>query len=146
MKKILLAVDGSDHSMRAAQMAGELSSLFDTTVDILNVVPEARLAAPITEYADLEHVYITQRDLLKSAGSEIIARASSEVGKAGGSIRRAEVQIGSPARTIVEYADAWEADCIVMGRRGLGDIKGLLMGSVSHKVGQLSDKTLVTTE
>ena len=146
MKKILLAVDGSDHSMRAAQMAGELSSHLDATVDILNVVPEARLAAPIAEYADLEHVYITQRDLLKSAGSEIIARASSEVGKAGGAVRRAEVEIGSPARTIVEYAEAWEADCIVMGRRGLGDIKGLLMGSVSHRVGQLSDKTLVTTE
>ena len=146
MKKILLAVDGSEHSMRAAKMAGELASHLDATVDILNVVPEARLAAPIAEYAELEHVYITQRDLLKSAGSEIIARASSEVGKAGGVIRRAEVEIGSPARTIVEYADAWEADCIVMGRRGLGDIKGLLMGSVSHRVGQLSDKTLVTTE
>lgn len=146
MKKILLAVDGSDHSIRAARLAGELSSHFDATVDIINVVPEARLAAPIAEYAELEHVYITQRDLLKSAGSEIVARASSEVGDAGGRVRKVEVEIGSPARTIVEFADAWEADCIVMGRRGLGDIKGLLMGSVSHRVGQLSNKTLVTTE
>lgn len=146
MKRILLAVDGSDHSLRAARMAGELSQHFDAAVDVLNVVPEARLAAPITEYADLETVFITQSDLLKSAGSEIIGRASSEVVNAGGSVEKAEVQIGSPARTITEYADAWEADCIVMGRRGLGDIKGLLMGSVSHRVGQLSDKTLVTTE
>lgn len=146
MKRIVLAVDGSDHSMRAARMAGDLSSHFDATVDVINVVPEARLAAPIAEYAELEHVYITQRDLLKSAGSDIVAKASSEVADAGGSVRHTEVQIGSPARTIVEYADAWGADCIVMGRRGLGDIKGLLMGSVSHRVGQLSDKTLVTTD
>lgn len=146
MKKILLAVDGSDHSMRAARMAGELSSHFDATVHILNVVPEARLVAPIAEYADLEHVYITQRDMLKSAGSDIVARASSEVGDAGGAVGKAKVEIGSPARAISEYATAWGADCIVMGRRGLGDIKGLLMGSVSHRVGQLSDKTLVTTE
>jgi nucleotide-binding universal stress UspA family protein len=146
MKKILLAVDGSDHSMRAARMAGELSSQFDATVDVLNVVPEARLAAPIAEYAELEHVYITQRDLLKSAGSGIVAKASTEVADAGGSVRNTVVEIGSPARTIVEYAEAWGADCIVMGRRGLGDIKGLLMGSVSHRVGQLSDRTLVTTD
>ncbi len=146
MKRILLAVDGSDHSMRAARMAGELSKHFDAVVDVINVVPEARLAAPIAEYADLESVFITQRDLLKSAGSEIIGRASSEVVDAGGSVGKTEIEIGSPARTITEHAEAWNADCIVMGRRGLGDIKGLLMGSVSHRVGQLSDKTLVTTE
>lgn len=146
MKKILLAVDGSDHSMRAAGMAGELSSHFDATVDILNVVPEVRLNAPIAEYSELEHVNITQRDLLKSTGSEVIARATNEVSSAGGTVDKAEVEVGSPARTIVDYADDWESDCIVMGRRGLGDIKGLLMGSVSHRVGQLSNKTLVTTE
>lgn len=146
MKKILLAVDGSDHSLRAARTAGELSGRMGATVDILNVVPEARLAAPIAEYAELESVFITQRDLLKSAGSEIIGRASSEVASAGGNVGRTEVEIGSPARSIAEYADAWGVDCIVMGRRGLGDIKGLLMGSVSHRVGQLSDKTLITTE
>lgn len=146
MKRILLAVDGSDHSMRAARMAGQLSSHFDATVDIINVVPEARLAAPISEYAELEHVYVTQRDLLRSAGSEIIATASGEVADAGGTVGNVEVEIGSPARTIVDYADSWGADCIVMGRRGLGDIKGLLMGSVSNRVGQLTDKTLVTTE
>lgn len=146
MKRILLAVDGSDHSLRAARMAGELSKSFGAVVDVLNVVPEARLAAPIAEYSDLESVFITQRDLLKSAGSEIIGRASSEVVEAGGSVDKTDVEIGSPARTITEYADAWDVDCIVMGRRGLGDIKGLLMGSVSHRVGQLSDRTLVTTE
>lgn len=146
MKEILLAVDGSEHSTRAARLAGELARRFDATVHIVNVVPEARLAAPVVEYAELENVYLGQRDLLRSAGSEIVARASAEVAHAGGTVGRVTVEIGSPARSIADYADAWEVDCIVMGRRGLGEIKGLLIGSVSHKVGHLSDKTLITTE
>lgn len=146
MEKILLAVDGSEHSKRAAKMAGELSGRFDAPVYIINVVPEARLAAPIAEYAELEHVYITQLDLLRSAGSDIVAQAAATVSNAGGTIADTQVEVGAPAPSISSYAESCGADCIVMGRRGLGDIKGLLMGSVSHRVGQLSDKTLVTTE
>lgn len=148
MEKILLAVDGSDHSMRAAAMAGELSRHFDAPVTVINVVPEARMAMPaeIQEYAQLEHVYLTQRDLMRSAGADIVARAASKVAEAGGQVGAQDVEIGSPAPSIAARADAMGADCIVMGRRGLGDIKGLFMGSVSNRVGQLSDKTLVTTE
>lgn len=51
-----------------------------------------------------------------------------------------------PRTEIVRYAESQDADCIVMGRRGLGDVGGLFMGSVSHKVGHLTERTLVTTE
>lgn len=148
MKRILLAVDGSEHSMRAATMAGELSKHLDASVTVINVVPEARMAMPveIQEYAQLEHVYMTQRDLLKSAGTDIVAKAAAKVVEAGGKVTAEDVEVGPAAPTIAARADAMGADCIVMGRRGLGDIKGLLMGSVSNRVGQLSDKTLVTTE
>lgn len=146
MKKILLAVDGSGHSMRAARMAGELSDRFEVPVDIINVVPEAEMAAAIVEYAHLEDAYRTQRDFLQSAGADIVARATSEVEDAGGTVDSGEVKVGSPAPSIAAHAKASGADCIVMGRRGLSEIKGLLMGSVSHRVGQLTDITLVTTE
>jgi nucleotide-binding universal stress UspA family protein len=117
-------------------------------VDIINVVPEGTLTAtqPVHEYARIENVIITQRELLQGAGAEAVAKAAARVGEAGGSVEDTEVLIGSPARQIVDYANKVGAQCIVMGRRGLGEIGGLFMGSVSHKVGHLTAVTLVTTK
>ena len=51
---------------------------------------------------------------------------------------------GGPATTIVDRARDLEADMISMGSRGLGGAKGLLTGSVSHKVAHLAECTCVT--
>lgn len=148
MRKILLAVDGSEHSARAATFAGELSRKLGASVVVLNVVNEARMMTPsvVAEYAELENAYITQRDLLESIGTDLIAQAAARVTEAGGDVDHQKVMVGSAPHSIASYAESVGADCIVMGRRGLGDLKGLLMGSVSHRVGQLSDLTLITTE
>ena len=72
--------------------------------------------------------------------------AANIVREAGGDVRKTDVLIGAPAHQIVSYADDQDVDYIVMGRRGLGDLGGILMGSVAHKVGHLTPRTLVTTE
>jgi len=53
---------------------------------------------------------------------------------------------GQPARPIVEYAKEHDVDLIVLGSRGLGDIGGMLLGSVSHKVGSLSECSCLTAK
>lgn len=148
MKRILLAVDGSAHSKRAARVAGELSAGFDVPVDVVNVVSNTASvsAGQIEEYARIEKIAITHRELLQSLGADLVVHSASGVREAGGRVGTTEVLIGSPAHEIVRYAESQDADCIVMGRRGLGDIGGLFMGSVSHKVGHLTERTLVTTE
>jgi len=148
MNKILLAVDGSEHSIRAARLAGDLSWSMDAQVDIIHVVAEAILLpqGALQEYAQLEHVNITRRQILESAGRQVVTEAAGLVRQAGGKVDNEMVVVGQPAHDIVLFAESQGSDCIVMGRRGLGDIRGLLMGSVSHKVGQLTDKTLITTE
>lgn len=148
MNEILLAVDGSEPSQRAAALAGELSTAMKVPVAVINVVPDAALvtSGSIREYARIEKVTITQRELLKGMGADLVTQAANEVREAGGKVSSTEVRIGAPAQEVVRYADEIGADCIVMGRRGLGDVGGLLMGSVSHKVGHLTDRTLVTTE
>lgn len=148
MKKILLAIDGSDHSKRAAQVAGELSAGLRIPVDVVNVVSDATLvtAGPVHEYARIEKIALSQRELLQALGADLVVQAANTVREAGGDVGTTDVLIGAPAHEIVRYADSHNADCIVMGRRGLGDVGGLFMGSVSHKVGHLTERTLVTTE
>lgn len=148
MKRILLAIDGSAHSERAARVAGELSAGLDVPVDVVNVVPNTASvsAGPIEEYARIEKIAISHRELLQSLGADLVVHAASTVKESGGGIGSTEVLVGSPAHEIVHYAENHDADCIVMGRRGLGDVGGLLLGSVSHKVGHLTERTLVTTE
>ena len=51
---------------------------------------------------------------------------------------------GDPADQIVRAAERRRADLIVMGRRGHGDLKGPLLGSVSHKVCQLAATACLT--
>ena len=54
------------------------------------------------------------------------------------------LEFGDPAGVLVDYAKAHAIDLIVMGRRGLGDLGGLLLGSVSHKVAQLASCACLT--
>jgi nucleotide-binding universal stress UspA family protein len=57
---------------------------------------------------------------------------------------RTSIGVGHPAEEIVSHAKAEEVDLIIMGRRGLGSVSGLLMGSVSHKVAHLSECACMT--
>jgi nucleotide-binding universal stress UspA family protein len=56
------------------------------------------------------------------------------------------VKRGQPARTIVSTAEEVQADAIVLGSRGLGDVSGLLLGSVSHKVASLAKCNVITVK
>ena len=51
-----------------------------------------------------------------------------------------------PAKAILRLVDTGKYDLIVMGRRGIGGLKGLLMGSLSHKVSNMADCTVVTVK
>ncbi|NQU72224.1 MAG: universal stress protein, partial [Rhodospirillales bacterium] len=47
---------------------------------------------------------------------------------------------------IIEYAEQHDIDMIVIGSRGLGDLKGMLLGSVSHKVAHLAECSCITVK
>jgi nucleotide-binding universal stress UspA family protein len=126
-EKTLLAVDGSEHSMRAAKEAGDLARAMKS--DILRIVVAfdsipRYLGEPNREQA------IQAR--LKEA-NEILQKAQETVGKIPGELPTELIE-GSPAEAIINVAKTRESSVIVMGSRGLSRIAELALGSTSHKV------------
>ena len=142
-KTILVPVDGSEHSKKALEFAAELCGKFDGKLLLLHVpqsLPHDRTlvlgAAAITMHST--------GDELAAAGSKVLDAAQQVATRHGCKNVQALTGSGDPAQAIVKQAEKVGADMIVMGSRGLSDIKGLLLGSVSHKVTYLAHCTCVT--
>jgi nucleotide-binding universal stress UspA family protein len=175
LRKILCAIDGSDHAEKAADWASVLAEKFDAELILLFVAPHRMAPPELRRMAEAEHVVRpaapaqppvspqpgmpsrwTSEDLSQNAATS--ATIYQELGErlVEGAKWQAEgarvakvtglVEDGDPAHRIVEVAGREGVDLIVMGRRGLGDLKGLLLGSVSHKVAQAARCACLTVE
>ena len=130
--KILVPVDGSDNSRRALEYAGYLAGLCQASVGILHVV---NLAAVISSVGQSNMgVYIPDRvfENLQESGQLLLDEALNQLPPAVQA--QAFMKIGAPPEVIVTFCAANGYDLIVMGRRGLGTIKELVLGSVSSYV------------
>ncbi|WP_020590856.1 universal stress protein [Kiloniella laminariae] len=144
-EKILCAVDGSAHSMRAVEKAAALAVKFEGEIIFLTVAKAVKMNEGLRRFMEVEHISGQDAQyVLDSFSQEVLAEAKGIAKKAGVKKIKTEVKIGQPARSIVEYADGNKVDVIVMGSRGHGDLEALLLGSVSHKVASLSKVTCVT--
>lgn len=142
-QRILVPVDGSEHSLRAVDAAAELARKFGGSLLLLTVW---RHHSPLE--ASLSMVRSGRNPVSPDAAMKAYAIETVEQAKARateGGVEKVEgfVMRGQPAREIVAFAKQREADAIVMGARGDGDMSGFLLGSVSHKVGGLSPVTCV---
>jgi len=147
IENILVAVDGSAHAHAAVDMAGEIAAKFGARVTLLHVMTElgsARVPDELRWYAEAEKIRLSEADILRSVANEIVQRAERRARERGAERIETAIELGDPAGTIVGHAKAHKTDLIVMGRRGLGDIRGLLLGSVSHKVGHLAGCACLT--
>ncbi len=143
--KILVPIDGSDHAFKALDLASELAVKHDATLLLLHAVPDEKLSDPQRRFAEVEHIEgspdqvqftIAEQQLMTSARHRALMTGVKEVDTL--------VEPGDPAKVIIDHAA--DVDVIVMGRRGLGPIEGLLQGSVSQKVSQLTDAACLTVK
>lgn len=145
-KKILVGVDGSDHALRAVDIAASLAKAYDASVFLISVY---RHHSPLE--SSLSMVRTSAKPETPDAALSAHAKESLEVAArrlAEDGLEAAEriVRRGPPARTIVDVARRRGVDAVVLGSRGLGDLEGFLLGSVSHKVASLAPCTVITVK
>lgn len=131
-QSLLVAVDGSENGKKALELAAHLAQ-GETTLHILHI-PES-LAHETTLVWGIGAVSLeASRQDLEAAGKQVIERAEAQARELGVAKVETHLGQGEPARTILGQAKTLGVDAIVLGSRGLGDLAGLVMGSVSHKV------------
>ena len=125
MKNILVPVDGSEGADRAIEKAVMLAKLCNAKVTFLYVANINQLAIN----AVLSDAIL---DSVTKAGNVILERAMEMVPE--GVEKESFSDTGSPAVVVLDFAESNNIDLIVMGSRGLGVVKGVLLGSVSQYV------------
>jgi nucleotide-binding universal stress UspA family protein len=135
-RRILVAVDGSENGERAAAKAGRLAAACGAEVLLVTVEPRTPVPDELREFARSEHLDESPTQLWEEIGREVLQRAVDAVRGAGGAdvVVSSQTRIGEPANTLLAAAGETEADAIVVGTRGFGRVKGLLLGSVSQKL------------
>lgn len=132
MSKIMVPVDGSDYSVRAMQEAIRIAGAEPSEIFALNV------QAPIVSgHARMFLSKEVIQDYYDSEGNLALKTVEPVLAQSGLTFRL-DKRIGPVAETIAEYAGEHGCDLIVMGTRGLGSVKGMLLGSVATKVVHLA--------
>jgi len=129
--KILLATDGSDCALKAAEVAAALVQKFSADLLVLTVFAMPTSIPPFPRVAGLDldvdssSIRKRQEDILALTGRVLDAQEVAYMSRK---------ETGYPADIILRVGEEESCDLIVLGSRGLGDVKRFLLGSVSNDV------------
>lgn len=130
-EKIVVGVDGSDQSESALVTACDLANKYSSRLYLVHS-PEVETTGIAVGSGAVE---IAPDPAVVAAAGEKVMQAAKEKAKAAGyAPTQCFVGNDAPAREILKRAKEVDADLIVLGRRGLGGVTSLLLGSVSQKV------------
>jgi len=139
IKKILVATDASAASNRAVSMAAYMAACHEADLLILHVIRDMQLPTLMKKAPELEEFANTREDLLRQVAETILQEAQASAKKGGAKKVQTAIGSGDPASSIIGFAKRRNIDTVVLGTRGLGKVKEILMGSVSRKVANSAD-------
>ena len=132
--RILLAIDGSEYSDAAVAQVAAMPWPEATEIDVLSVYEPPAL--PATESWVLPQNYYDEMEKASQMqASEAVGKAVALLGEGQTQVRvNSEVTRGYPSHVILDRAQRWESDLIVVGSHGYSGLKRFLLGSVSQNV------------
>ncbi|MEC9490951.1 MAG: universal stress protein [Halanaerobiales bacterium] len=141
MKKILVAVDGSQSAQKAAQKAAELAEDLNAEVTLIHVYTESA-EIPVNQFNEvasylsaetLENIMEQQEDTIKEKRQRILDDDAEFFEEKG--IKPDKVLLhGDPADTVCDYAEENDFELIVVADKGHGKVERFLLGSISDKI------------
>ena len=123
-KHIVVAVDGSDNSLRALEDAMKIATS-TSQIEILYVASTDHIASKILKAGTLDNL---NEEIRQKFARE------AELLKASGIPYKVTIEHGEPGKTISKYVNDNNADLVVIGRRGLTAMQEMVFGSVSTYV------------
>lgn len=129
--RILVGLDGSEYSLKALEFAIDLAKKYGSPLILVHVVMRQIYAINPPEAGILAGTAIVRE--LEAEGKTILAKGEETV-EARGVPVEVRLKQGVPAEELLRAAADEKADLIVLGSRGLSQVKAFLLGSVSDKV------------
>ena len=174
MKNIVVATDGSHDARKAVEVAADIAAAMGARLIIAHVLMHHRPPEELERMARVEHMLPAVaghgvspannvpgsmievfEDIDRTAdaervvaviGDQILRLAESDAKARGAKDVATEILSGDYAESIAEFAKKEGAEMIVVGTRGLGTIKGILLGSVSRKLSHVAECSVLTVK
>jgi len=142
-KKILVPVDGSEFSRNAARLAISIAEKYQSQLTLIHVIAQSLNKISIRKGKPDNS--IEEFGKLKKQGIEVLESVVAELGNHDVNI---EILLswGNPVDAVLEEIDKNDYDLLVMGSRGLGTIRGLLLGSVNEGISQKVNCPVLTVK
>jgi nucleotide-binding universal stress UspA family protein len=128
-KVIVIATDGSESGDRAMSLAKELAREHKSRVVV------AHVDEYVPGHGGAHHAQVMEPEIQTRIKEEVAALQAAGF---DAQLQVTQVVTGGPAHAIVDTATEVKADLIVVGNVGSGPLKGLLLGSVAHRLLQIA--------
>lgn len=136
--KILLAIDGSKFSHEAVDEIARMQFSSQTEVRILSVFHNSLWPTVLEEVVTggvMDKFYEQATDLARKSAEDIVKDAAQVINAKSSSLSVTTIAVdGSPKKAILDEAETYGADLIIVGSQGNNAISRFLLGSVSHFV------------